>query len=49
MEEVLMMLDSIGTIFLRVEIGNAKYVVGCIYRHPKSDLISFFERFEEIL
>ena len=49
MEEVSMILDSIETIFLKVEIGNAKYVVGCIYRHPKSFLISFLERFEEIL
>ena len=43
------MLNSIETIFLKVVIGNAKYVVGCIYRPPKSDLISFLERFEEIL
>ena len=49
LEEVSLMLDSIETIFLKVVIGNAKYVVGCIYRHPKSDLISFLERFEEIL
>ena len=48
-EEVSMMLDSIETIFLKVEIGNAKYVVGCIYRPPNSDLISFLEKFEEIL
>ena len=34
MEEVSMMLDSIETIFLKVEIGNAKYVVGCSYLPP---------------
>ena len=46
MEEVSLMLDSIETIFLKVVIGNAKYVVGCIFRPPKSDLISFLWRFD---
>ena len=41
--------DYIESVFVSVDIGDIKYVIGCIYRLPKSNLMRFFDKLENIL
>ena len=41
--------ECIETVFIRVSLGTNKYVLGCIYRPPKSDIASFLHRLDSLL
>ena len=48
-DEVCFMLDFIESLFVKISIEGKSYVIGVIYRPPKSNFISFLEKYKDIL
>ena len=43
------MHQSIETVFIKVSINSRDFVIGCIYRPPKSDCNLFYSKIEDLL
>ena len=49
LSEMCIMHQSIETVFVKVSINSRDFVIGCIYRPPKSDCNLFYSKIEDLL